>query len=466
MGNDNPHPTTITDRADLIPSRTGITGRVLRRGGEAYETLRRGAVWHAGVPDRFPEIIVLASSEEDVVAAVRLAKVEGLQVAIRSGGHSWSGSHLRDDSLLIDMSNLRGVEIDKESMTATVQPGIRGSEVLAMLREQDLFFPVGHNYAVGIGGYLLQGGFGWAGREFGPACMSVIGIDAVTADGELVHADENENADLLWAARGAGPGFFAAVTKFHLRVYPHRAVTMNSRYIFPASAAEEVFRFANERGRDTPVELGVIVQRHEIADWEPVVLLGGFAYAETEEEARAQLAFLEECPARSRALAAMPFQLTQHGADELDESTAVPNESRRWIADNIVSDAGADELLPNLEHLIQTIPAAPTYLLMFNWDGYPGAPERPSMAFSLKGDFCYALYTAWDDPADDASMKGWTTDVMRAWEPHAAFTMLADENLINRPMPFMAPENLARLDEIRSERDPEGRFVAWLGRPA
>ena len=147
----------------LTASATGIDGRVLRRGEEGYEHLRRGAVWHAGVPERYPEVIVLATSEGDVVAAVRLAIRLDLKVAVRSGGHSWSGSHLRNGSLLIDMSNLRRVEIDAGSMTATVQPGVRGSEVLSMLREQDLFFPVGHNYAVGIGGYLLQGGFGWAG---------------------------------------------------------------------------------------------------------------------------------------------------------------------------------------------------------------------------------------------------------------------------------------------------------------
>jgi FAD/FMN-containing dehydrogenase len=115
----------------LTPSVTGIVGRVVRRGTEGYEHLRRGAIWHAGVPERFPEVIVFAAGEADVVAAVKLASSLGLHVSVRSGGHSWSGNHLRDDTLLIDLSNLRQVEIDKESMTATVQPGVRGSEVLA-----------------------------------------------------------------------------------------------------------------------------------------------------------------------------------------------------------------------------------------------------------------------------------------------------------------------------------------------
>jgi FAD/FMN-containing dehydrogenase len=449
----------------LDPSSTGIVGRVLRRGEEGYERLRRGAVWHAGTPERFPEVIVFAAGADDVVAAVRLARELGLQVAVRSGGHSWSGSHLRDDSLLIDMSNLREVEIDKEAMTATVQPGVRGSEVLSMLRRQGLFFPVGHNYAVGIGGYLLQGGFGWAGREYGPACMSVTGIDAVTADGQLVHADETENADLLWAARGAGPGFFAAVTKFYLRVYPHRPVTMGSTFIFPASAAAEVVRFVHETGRDTPTELGVIIQRHPIAGDEPVVVLSAIAYTDTETEAREQLAFLESVPVRSQALVSELCRPTEHGAVELDESTAVPNDERRWIADNVATSAGFEDMWPGLEELIRTLPPAPTYLLIFTWDGFPGAPAHPSMAFSLEGELCYALYCAWDDPTEDEQHRTWTTERMRTWEPHAWGTMLADENLLHRPSRFMAEENLRQLDALRAAWDPDNTFVAWLGRP-
>jgi hypothetical protein len=450
----------------LLPSATGIDGRVVRRGEEGYEHLRSGAVWHQGVPDRFPEIIVLAAHEQDVVAAVRLARRLDLQIAVRSGGHSWSGSHLRDRSLLIDLSNLRAVEIDASAMTATVQPGVRGSEVLGMLREQDLFFPVGHNYGVGIGGYLLQGGFGWAGREYGPACMSVMGVDAVTADGNLVHADEHTNSDLLWAARGAGPGMFAVITRFHLRVYPHRPVTMNSTYIFPAGACADVVRFIHEKGRETPLEMGVIIQRHEIADFEPVVVLTATTYTRTKDEALENLRLLEMCPALPLALAAQPYRPTVHGAVELDESTGILNETRRWVADNIATDASFEQMWPNLEHLMGTIPAAPSYLLIFNWDGYPGAPERPDMAFSLEGDLCYAFYCAWDDPSDDDDHRRWTTELMRAWEPAAWGTMLADENLINRPVRFMADDNLRRLDELRRTWDPHGTFVSWLGRPA
>ena len=121
--------------------------------------------------------------------------------------------------------------IDAGAMTARVQPGCRGNDLVAALAEHDLFFPAGHCIGVAVGGYLLQGGFGWNGRVHGPACMSVEAIDVVTADGETVRASATEHPDLLWAARGAGPGFFGAVTAFHLRVYPQPRVVANGVFL-------------------------------------------------------------------------------------------------------------------------------------------------------------------------------------------------------------------------------------------
>src|SRR5258708_38967072 len=97
----------------------GIKGQVLRHGDAGYEEARKKAVWHAGTPARFPEVIVRAQDENDVVGALRLARVEGRKVAVRSGGHSWSGSHLRDGIVLIDLSQLKDVSVNATDMTAT-----------------------------------------------------------------------------------------------------------------------------------------------------------------------------------------------------------------------------------------------------------------------------------------------------------------------------------------------------------
>jgi FAD/FMN-containing dehydrogenase len=292
----------------VTPASSGIVGRVWERGREGYEKTRRGSVWHAGAPDRFPEMIVRVNDTDDVVAAVKLAAQRGLQVAIRSGGHSWAGSHLRDDSLLIDLSSLRRVEIDESTMTATVEPGITGWELGAMLRERDLFFPTGHSEGIALGGYLLQGGFGWNSRTYGPACMSVTGIDVVTADGVLVHADESENADLLWAARGAGTGFFGVVVRFTLRIYPRKKVELSSSYVYPTSAISDVCAFLHDVATETPAEVGAIIRRHDLGDGEPIILLTAIAYTDDEDEARAQLETFARYPGRAQALVAEEFQ--------------------------------------------------------------------------------------------------------------------------------------------------------------
>jgi FAD/FMN-containing dehydrogenase len=442
-----------------------LEGRVYRLGDEGYEQARRAVTWHAGTPNRFPAVIVQARNENNVAAAVRLARTEGRQIAVRSGGHSWAGSHLRDGILLLDVSQLRDISIHAEQMTATVQPGLRGAELNTALKAHNLFFPIGHCTGVGLGGYLLQGGFGWSGRPFGPACMSVTGIDVVTADGERLYADEMQNADLFWAARGSGPGFFAVVTRFHLKLYPRHRVTMNSGYTYPIEAFEEVYRWVHEIGCETPTEINVILTRNESVRKEgPVIVLNATAFADSEQEARSALSLYERCPARHRALAAQVNEVTTIA--ELSRSGLDPHfdPTRRYVADNMWTHSPFDDLLPGLRAIIETLPPAPSHMLLMNW-GYTHAPQRPPMAYSVEDNFYYALYVAWNDPADDDTYKHWVTERMRAMEPFATGIQLADENLINRPARFVTDDHLRRLDQLRATYDPDGLFVSWLGRP-
>ena len=142
------------------------SGRSLQRSDPGYESARHAAVWRTNVPDRFPVRIVAATSIDDVVAAVRGAKAEGRKVSVRSGGHSGSANHVRDDGVLIDVSRLESFTVDKAAMTATAEPGIGGSVLLAELMKRGLFFPVGHCRGVCIGGYLLLRF--WATRDGAP----------------------------------------------------------------------------------------------------------------------------------------------------------------------------------------------------------------------------------------------------------------------------------------------------------
>jgi FAD/FMN-containing dehydrogenase len=256
----------------------------LARGEDRYEAARRAAVWNRRTPERYPDRIVQAADEVDVVRAVESARAGGMRVGVRSGGHSWVGNQLRDGGLLLDVAQLRGVEIDADAMIASVGPGCPGNELAAALAAHELFFPGGHCPGVCVGGYLLQGGFGWNGRVHGPACMSVEAIDVVTADGERLRADADHHPDVLWAARGAGPGFFAVVTRFHLRCYPRPKVVANCLYLYPIELLDEVFRWVREiaPSLERIVELMVFV--HRDAGGEPEIVVTGPVLADTDEQ--------------------------------------------------------------------------------------------------------------------------------------------------------------------------------------
>ena len=164
-------------------------------------------VWNERIPQRFPDAIVTVTSDADVIEAVKLARSRKVPIAVRAGGHSWIGTSLRDGGMLIDLSRLNGVTVDVTARTATAQPAIKNTELVTALMQHGLALPAGHCPTVAIGGYLLNGGQGWNQGGWGPACENILAIDLVNADGDLITADAQHIPELLWAARGGGPGF-------------------------------------------------------------------------------------------------------------------------------------------------------------------------------------------------------------------------------------------------------------------
>lgn len=138
------------------------------------------------------------------------------------------------------------MSIDSASNTASLQPAITSAELASALAPRGLAFPVGHCPSVGLGGLLLSGGLGWNSGQWGPACASIHAIDVVTPDGELVHADENQNADLLWAARGAGPGFPGVVTRFFVSVQPLPQAITTSTYVYDLDELDNLAPWASD----------------------------------------------------------------------------------------------------------------------------------------------------------------------------------------------------------------------------
>src|SRR4051812_26460465 len=262
------------------------SAHVLKRGGDGYEAARRGSLWNSFTPERYPEAIARPASATQAIDSEQLARRNGMSLSVCSGGHSWAGNHLRDGAMLIDVGGLDEADIDPPGATAVVGPGCKGTDLLASLAGHDLFFPVGHCVGVAVGGYLLQGGFGWNGRVHGPACMSVQAIDVVTAQGEMVHASAEQNADLLWAGRGSGPGFFGVVTRFHLALQRRPPVVANGIVLYRIEELEQVFGWAQEIGPRVTRNMELMLIVHRDDDGELEIAVTGSVLADDERQAR------------------------------------------------------------------------------------------------------------------------------------------------------------------------------------
>jgi hypothetical protein len=441
----------------------GSRGVSIARGAPDFDATLLGTSFNAQDPGRRPDLIVQANDTHEVIAAVNRARAEGLTIGICSGGHSWAQNHIRDGGMLLDLSRLNSIAINEADGTATIGPGCLAGELNAALAKCQLFFPVAHAYTVGMGGFLLQGGFGWNSRANGLACQSVIGIDVVLADGTLVHASEQENPELLWAARGAGPGFFGAVVRFHLKVHPRPRFVGLKLQVFRMRHLEEVMAWADNAGPGVSpsVEFQLVLNRRAAGIFSHGIEVLGPVLAESWNEAREAVAFIDNSPLRKKASLTLPLIPMSLGLmmKTGEKTLFLPN--TRWTADSMWMNDPIDPLLPVLRKLADSQPAAPSHALWLNWNA---PPSRPDMAFSLEARTYLALYGGLRSTAASPADENWATDHMRALQAHSVGIQLADENLGRRPMPFMAPANLARLDALRAKYDPEGRFNPYMGR--
>ena len=311
-------------------------GARFERGAAGFDAAVRGSSFNARDPGRRPDVIVQANDLFDIIAAVKEARRRDLTIGICSGGHSWAQNHIREGGMMLDLSRLNRITIDAESRTAIVEPGCLCGDLDAALAKHDLFFPVAHAYTVGVGGFLLQGGFGWNSREAGLGCENVIGLDLVLADGGLVHADETENADLFWAARGSGPGFFAVVARFHLKLRPRPRFVGLKLQVFSMHHLETVFAWADRVGPQVPpcVEFQMVLNRKAMGIFAPGVEVLAPVLTSSRKAAREAIAFLADSPIRAKAsvnLPLLPMSLSRMMKTG-EKTLFLPN--THWNADN------------------------------------------------------------------------------------------------------------------------------------
>ena len=244
---------TVTYSAETaIPLlRAAITGRVITPDDQDYDQAR--TVFYGGI-DRRPLAIVRVANANDVAYVVSLARETGLELAVRSGGHSVPGHSVSEGGIVIDLSEMKALQIDPEGRTAWAETGLTASEFTAAAGAHGLATGFGDTGSVGIGGITLGGGVGFLVRKYGMTIDDLLAAEIVIANGELLHVDANNHPDLFWAIRGGG-GNFGVVTRFQFRLHPVDMVVGGMLFL---PATPDVVRSFVAEAEAAPEELSTI----------------------------------------------------------------------------------------------------------------------------------------------------------------------------------------------------------------
>jgi FAD/FMN-containing dehydrogenase len=443
-----------------------LKGKLLMRNDSDYEAARLSRLFCTNHPERYPVAVLKAECEQDVIDGVRLAKVNGWKVAVRAGGHSFASWSLREDSLLIDLGAFKDISYDERtgivSVTASVQGG---GDLSPYLSRVGRFFPGGHCTDAGLGGFLLQGGMGWNARGWGWAAEWIVAIDVVTANGELVRADETQHSDLFWAARGAGPGFFGVVTRFHLRTVPAPKALTQSTHIYPIELFDPVMSWLLDvhAGISTDVEVKAYAMTQ--ADGMPgaggrVLVVVGLALVDTVEQAEAALAPLATCPLIGETIVRSDAAPTSF-EERYKVLTAANPHGYRWLSDNAWLEGPNGEVVRAMRNLFVDLPTDRSIAMFFSL-----APLRslPDMALSLQTEVYCASYVVYKSAKQDAPLRLWLSERMREMEPFTVGQFLGDSDQSSRQVQFMGEAPWLRLQQIRAEYDPGSMFVGYLAK--
>ncbi len=451
----------------------GIQGKVIRREDSNYEIWRQSMHWHRSKPDRYPDIIVQAQSIEDVIAAVNYAAKNRHKIAIKSGGHNSTGPSLREGGMLLDVAPLNDIQIDSSKQIASIQPGVKSLQLVTEARSEGLSFPVPHCPSVGLSGFVMGGGIGWNYSHCGGmSCFSIESAEVVTADGRLVTASANENPDLLWAIRGAGPGFFGVVTRLGLKLYPLPNAILASSYILPLDDLEIVTRSMDELMdiKDDKVEVIALLAHNPAAPSEApaekskICFVTAFAFADSDEEAMAMLSpFTESTLARQSLIKSenQPFSFEEL-YDKFFSLEVPAGRMARYAVDNVMTDEPGKVLHALADHF-RRAPSPHAHVLA----GYGmNLQAREDACFSSIANCYLGCYAIWDKEEYDDVNYGWLGETVPIMEPYAK------GHYVNEVEPRFNPDRIRqcfsndawkRLEQLRAKYDPDGVFHHYLG---
>ncbi|MEO8274054.1 MAG: FAD-binding oxidoreductase [Chloroflexota bacterium] len=402
----------MTSGAQVERFRTGFSGDVIGPDDFLYDEARR--VWNSRYGDRRPALVVRPASTDDVAAAIRFGREQGLEIAIRSGAHSNSGHSSTEGGLVIDLSRMRGVSVDPVARLARANGGALLGELDIEAQANGLVCPVGVVGHTGVAGLTLGGGIGRLQRNFGLTIDNLRAVELVTAEGRHVRASATEEPELFWGMRGAGANF-GVVTAFELGLHEFGGVLNRGSLIWPTSQAHVVWALVRDWAPTMPDAISLIVALGRAipeSDYPasvaggPIVIVGYNHSGEQAAVAR-DVAPLHAGP--------KPVSVSEKAHAYLEAQTA-HDLAMGWGHRSVIESAYADDVRPEtLNALVELMGRAPAGA-SFSVTVQGGAIARiddDAMAYTgRRARFDLSADSNWEDAAQDELHIGWVRGAM------------------------------------------------------
>jgi FAD/FMN-containing dehydrogenase len=413
--------------------------------------------------DRRPAVIAQCAQASDIPLAVHFARQHGLEISVRGAGHNIAGNALCDDGLLVDLSTMKRVRVDAQKKRAYVEPGATLADFDEAAQSHGLATPVGINSTTGIAGLTLGGGFGWLTRKYGLTIDNLVSADIVTAGGEQLTVNENENPDLFWAVRGGG-GNFGIVTQFEFQLHPVGPEILAGLIVFPFSQAKQVLSRYREFIASAPEELNVwtVLRKAPPLPFLPtdvhgkeVVLLIPFYVGDIDQGRTLIEPLFRFGTPHGHHIGAQPYVQWQKAFDPL----LTPGARNYWKSHNFteLSDGALDAMVefagklpsPQCEIFIGQVQGAANRV---SADATAYRPRDAKLVLNVHG--------RWDDKSDDQRCIAWAREFFQATAPYAsagAYVNFMTEEEGDRVRAAYGP-NYDRLTQVKRRYDPENLF--------
>jgi FAD/FMN-containing dehydrogenase len=447
--------------AALDALRSELRGAVCLAGDPGYDEAR--AVWNAMV-DRRPAAIVRASTAEDVVAAIRFAREQGVVLAVRGGGHNIAGNAVCEGGLMLDLTPMKGVRVDAAGRLARVEPGVTLGELDRATQAHGLATPVGINSTTGVAGLTLGGGFGWLSRKHGLTIDNLVAAEVVTADGERLRASDADHPDLFWAIRGAGANF-GVVTLFEYRLHRVGPEVLSGLVVHRLSDARELLGDYRRLAAQAPEELScwVVLRKAPPLPFLPAevhgteVLVLAACHAGDLDRGREAIApFQRLGRPLGEAIGPTPFVGWQAAFDPM----LTPGARNYWKSHNFLelSDGAIGAVLAAVQHL----PTPECEVFIGQLGGAVNRVSPAATAYPHRDvNYVMNIHTRWTDPGDDRRCISWARGLFDELAPHATggvYVNFMPEDEGQRVSQGAYGANYDRLTRLKARYDPDNLF--------